>query len=90
MHNEEFQNVYCSSNNIRVIKSRKWAGNVARMGEIRNFYKFLFGRPEGKRALGIPRHKLEDNTRTYCKGTGCEDVGTSSELVIKLMNFRVP
>jgi hypothetical protein len=38
LHNEELHNLYGSPNIIRVIKSRRmrWAGNVARMGEMRN------------------------------------------------------
>jgi hypothetical protein len=44
---------------VRVIKSRRlrWAGHVARMEEWRCVYRVLVGRPEGKRPLGIPRHK---------------------------------
>jgi hypothetical protein len=42
---------------IRIIKSRRmrWAGYVVRMGEKRNVYKLLVGKPEGKRPLGRPR-----------------------------------
>jgi hypothetical protein len=39
----------------------KWAGHVARMGENRNAYRILVGKPEGKRPLGRPRCKREDN-----------------------------
>jgi hypothetical protein len=44
---------------IRMIKSRrmKWAGHVARMGEMRNAYRILVGKPEGKRPLGRPRRR---------------------------------
>jgi hypothetical protein len=39
---------------IRQIKSRRmrWAGRVVRMGEGRNVYRILVGKPEGKRPLG--------------------------------------
>jgi hypothetical protein len=37
----------------------RWAGHVALMGEMRNAYKILVGRPEGKRSLRRPRHKWE-------------------------------
>jgi hypothetical protein len=44
---------------IRMIKSRRlrWAGHVARMGEKRNAYMILVGKPEGKRPLGRPRRR---------------------------------
>jgi hypothetical protein len=44
---------------IRIIKSRRmrWEGHVARMGEKRNVYRLLVGRPEGKRPLGRPRRR---------------------------------
>jgi hypothetical protein len=57
LHNEELHNLYSSPNTIRMIKSRKmrWAEHVGRMGETRNAYRILVGRPEGKRPLGRPR-----------------------------------
>jgi hypothetical protein len=63
LHNEELHGLYFSSSIIRVIKSRKmrWAGHVARMGEVRNAYSILVRKPEGRRPLGIPRHRWEDN-----------------------------
>jgi hypothetical protein len=53
LHNEELHNLYSSPNIIIHIKSRRirWAGHVARMGEERNVYKVLMGRPEGKSHL---------------------------------------
>jgi hypothetical protein len=49
-----------------VIKSRRmrWAGHVARMGEGRGAYRILVGWPEGRRPLGRPRHRWEDNLKT--------------------------
>jgi hypothetical protein len=57
LHNEELNDLYFSPNIIRVIKSRRmrWAGHLARMGEIRGVYRVLVGKPERKRALGKPR-----------------------------------
>jgi hypothetical protein len=57
IHNEEINDLYCSPNIIRVIKSRRmrWAGHVARMGKNRVVYRVLVGKPEGKRQLGRPR-----------------------------------
>jgi hypothetical protein len=50
LHSEELRTMYLSPNIIRIIKSRrmKWAGHVARMGEKRNAYRILVGKPEGK------------------------------------------
>jgi hypothetical protein len=51
VHNEELNDLYCSLNILRVIKSRRirWAGHVARMGEKRGIYRVLVGKPEGKK-----------------------------------------
>jgi hypothetical protein len=55
--------LYSSPNIVRVIKSRRigWAGHVARMGERGWVYRFLVGKMEGKRPLGIPRPRWKDN-----------------------------
>jgi hypothetical protein len=65
LHNEELHNLYFSPSIIRMIKSRRmrWAGHVARMGETRNAYRILVGKPEGKRPLGRPRHRWVDNIK---------------------------
>jgi hypothetical protein len=57
--------MYSSPNIVRVIKSRrmKWAGHVARMEEGRGVYRVLVGKSEGKRPLGTPRRRWEDNTK---------------------------
>jgi hypothetical protein len=57
LHNEELNDLYCSSSIIRVIKSRRmrWAGHVARMGEMEGVYRVLLGKPEGKRPSRRPR-----------------------------------
>jgi hypothetical protein len=53
LHNEELRDLYSSPSIIRIIKSKRlrWAGNVAQMGEKRNAYRLLVGKPEGKRPL---------------------------------------
>jgi hypothetical protein len=53
LHGEELHILYSSPHIIRQIKSRRmrWAGHVARMGEGRNVYRVLMGKPEGKRPL---------------------------------------
>jgi hypothetical protein len=50
---------------MRIIKSRriKWAGHVARMGEKRNVYRLLVGKPEGERPLGRPRRRWIGNIK---------------------------
>jgi hypothetical protein len=65
LHNEEHHNLYSSPSVNRIIKSRRmrWAGHVARMGEKRNVYSLLVGKPEGKRPLGRPRRRWIDNIR---------------------------
>jgi hypothetical protein len=69
LHNDELHNLYSSPNIIRVIKSRRmrWAGHVARMGEKRNAYRILVGKPEGKRPLGGPRCRCVDNIKMDIK-----------------------
>jgi hypothetical protein len=66
LHNEKLNDLYSSPNIIRMIKSRrtKWTGHVARMVEGRGAYRILVGRPEGRRPLGRPRHRWEDNIET--------------------------
>jgi len=63
LHDEKLNNLYCSPNIVRVIKSRRmrWAEHVARMGERRVVYRVLVGKPEGKRPLGRARRRWEDN-----------------------------
>jgi hypothetical protein len=65
LHNDELHNPYSSSNTVGVIKSRRmrWAGHVACMGEERGVYRVLVGMPKGKRPLGRPRHRSEDNIK---------------------------
>jgi hypothetical protein len=54
LHNEELHGLYSSPSIVRVIKARRmrWAGHVARMGEVRGAYNILVGRPERRRPLG--------------------------------------
>jgi hypothetical protein len=49
LYNEEVRDLFSSPSIIRIIKSMRWVGNVARMGEKRNSYRLLVGKPEGKR-----------------------------------------
>jgi hypothetical protein len=72
LHNEELHNLYSSSNTIRMIKSRRmrWAGHVARMGETRNVYRILVGKPEGKSPLGRPRRAWANNIKIDLREIG--------------------
>ena len=49
----------------------RWAGHVARLGERRGAYRFLVGKPEGKRPLGRPRRRWEDNIKMDLQEVGC-------------------
>jgi hypothetical protein len=65
LHNEELYALYSSPNIIRVTKSRRLrlAGHVVRMGERNGAYRVLVGKPEGRRPLGTPMRRREDNIK---------------------------
>jgi hypothetical protein len=65
LHNDELHSLYYSPNIVRMIKARRmrWAGHVARVGEGRGVYRVLVGRPLGRRPLGRPRRRREDNIK---------------------------
>ena len=101
LHNDELKGLYSSPNIVRVIKSRRmrFAGHVARMGEGRVVYRMLLGKPEGKRPLGRPRRRWEDNIRMDIQevGLGYEDwIGLAQDrdrwraLVSAVRKLRVP
>jgi hypothetical protein len=77
LHNEELNDLYSLPNIVRVVKSKRmgWAGQVARMGEERSVHRVLMGKPEGKRPLGRPRSRWEDNIKMDLQevGEGCGD-----------------
>jgi hypothetical protein len=101
LHNEELRDLYSSPSIIRIIKSRRmrWASHVARLGEKRNAYRLLVGKPEGKRPLGRPRRRLVDNIRMDLGEVEWSDVdwiGLAQHrnrwraLVNSVLNVRVP
>jgi len=101
LHNEELNDFYSSPNVVRVIKSRRMrrAGHVARMGEEREVYRVLVGKPEGKRPLGNARRRWVDNIRMDLHEVGygymdwiglAQDRDRRRTLVSAVMNFRVP
>jgi hypothetical protein len=75
LHNEELNDLYSSPNIIRVIKSgrMRWAWHVARMTEKRGAYRILVRRPEGRRPLGRPRRRWEDNIKMDIQEVGWEN-----------------
>ena len=101
LHNEELNDLYSSPDTVRVINSRRmrWVGHVARMEEGRGVHKVLVGKPEGKRPLGRPRCRWEDNIKMDLEevGRGCGDWMELAQdrdrwraLVSTVMNFGVP
>jgi hypothetical protein len=65
LYSGELHNLYSTPDIMKQIKSRKmrWAGHVARMGEGRNVYRVLVGKPEERRPLGRPRRRWENGIR---------------------------
>ena len=101
LRSEELNDLYSSPNIVRVIKWRRmrWAGHVARMGEGRGVHRVLVGKPEGKRPLGRPRRRWEDNIKMDLQevGRSCgnwlelsQDTDRWRALVSTVINFRVP
>jgi hypothetical protein len=101
LHNEELHNLYSSPSIIRMIKSRRMrcTGPVARMGERRNAYRLLVGKPEGRRPLGRPRRRWVDNIKmdlivTEWHGMHWIDLAQNRNswraLVNTVINFQVP
>jgi len=101
LHNEEPNDLYAFPNIVRVIKSRRkrWVWHVPRMGERRDVYRVLVGKPKEKRPLGRPRCRRKDNIKMDLKEVGCEgmdwiDVAQDRdrwwELVNEVLNLRVP
>jgi hypothetical protein len=101
LHNEELHGLYSSPSIIRVIRARRmrWARHVARMGEVRSAYNILVGRPEGRRPLGRPRRRWEDNIKMDLREIGfggvdwihwTQDRDRWRALVNTVKNLRVP
>jgi hypothetical protein len=76
LRNEELRDFHSSPIIIRIIKSKRmsWVGHVVQMGEKRNAYRLLAGKPDGKRPLGRPRRRWVDNIKMELLGIGWSDV----------------
>jgi hypothetical protein len=78
----------------------KWAGHVTRTGEERGVHRVLVGKPDGKRPLGRPRRRWEDNIKMYLQEVGwdcggdwmgsAEDRDRWRALVSMVKNLLVP
>jgi len=101
LHNEDLGDLYSLLHIVQVVKSRRmrWAGHVARMGQERGVHSVLVGKPEGKRPLGRPRRRWEDNIKMDLQeaGRGCgdwielaQDRDRWRTPVSTVMNLRVP
>ena len=93
--------MYRSPNIVRVIKSRRlrWAGHVTRMEEGRSAFKILTGKRTGKRPLGRPWRRWEDNIRMNLEEIGistgnwvdsAQDRNYWRTHVNEALNLRVP
>jgi len=73
---EELNDLHSSPNTIWVIKSRimSWTGHVAHMGERRGVYRVLVGKAEGRRPLGRPKRRWEDNIKMDLQEVGWGDM----------------
>jgi hypothetical protein len=101
LHNEELHNLYSSPSIIKMTKSMRmtWAGHVARIGEKRNAYRILVGKPEGKRPLERPRRRWVDNIKKDLRDIGwdrmdwldlAQDRFHGRDVVNTVMNLQVP
>jgi hypothetical protein len=98
---EELHSWYRSPNIVRVIKSRRlrWAGQVAKMEGGRSTFKMLTGKSTGKRLLGRPKRRWEDNMRMDLEKIGinaanwvdsAQDRNYCRELVNAALKLRIP
>jgi hypothetical protein len=101
MGSAELHGSYSSPNLVRANKLRRirWTEHVARMGKGRIFYRVFVGRPEGKRPLGRPRRRLEDNIKMDLREIGIDGMNWIRLIqdrvrlwafVNTVMNLRVP
>jgi hypothetical protein len=77
LHNEELHNLYSPPSITSMTRSKRmrWAGYIARMGEKRNGYKILVGKPEGWRPLERPKRRWVDNVERDLREIGWGSMG---------------
>ena len=99
LHSDYIQHVMFWISKKMLTKRMRWAGHVARMRQGRGLYRVLVGKPEGKRPLGRPRRRWEDNIKMDLQEVrgGCGDWMELTQdrdrwraLVSTVMNLRVP
>ena len=101
LYNEDLNELYSSHNIFRVTKSirMRWVGNVTCLGDRRGVYRVLVGKPEGKRPLGRPHHRWEDNIKMDLQEVGpgfiewielAQDRARWRALVNAVINLGVP
>jgi hypothetical protein len=101
LHIEELHDLHSSPTIVQVMKLRRmrWAGHVANMGEGRGVYSVVVGKPEGRRPLGRPRCRWEDNIKADLQEVGCggmdwielaQDTDKWQALENAVMNLQVP
>ena len=90
LHNIELHSLYKSPDIVKVVKSRRlrWAGHVARMEAERGVYKVWSGIPEGRRPLGRPRRRWEDNVKADLRKLGL-NINDWQELAQDRQKWRV-
>ena len=99
LHSDELNDLYSSPNIVQLIKSRmRWVGHVAHMGKGRGMYRVSVGKPEGKRTLGRPRRRWDENIKMDLQEVGCgggdwieldQERDRWRALVTAVMNLRV-
>jgi hypothetical protein len=100
LHNDELHSMYSSPNIVRMIKSRRMGqtGHAAYMVEGRGVYRVLVWRPEGRRLLGRPRRRWEDNIKMDLREVVIDGVNwiwlahrvQCQAFVSTVMNLQVP
>jgi hypothetical protein len=99
LHNDELHNLYSPPNIVRMIKEVEMGRICGTYGEGRGVYRVLIGKPEGKRPLGRPKHRWEDNIKLDLREIGIDGANWIRQaqdrvqwraFVNTVMNLRIP